>query len=502
MCMKKLRELVLFVHENGFDHSTLRKGGTGTVTKLQSLYEGILNDEWQMDEDAARALYPDEPSSVPYRKLKSDLRDRMLEAVLALRFEGGKYNGYQKAYFRCHKEWAAVKLLMSHGNGDVAADLAAKLLKQAYQYEFTLIAQDICGILRLYYGARLGNMAKFEEYNAQYNELRDIHQWESLAEEYYIQLSSAFVNAKATREELPELSKQFLTALKPGLERYKTYRLYFYGALIELASHTSVHAYAEALDVCKRYISFFEEKNYETQVPLQVLYYQELLCHIQLKHYEEGQNCADKCGQLVKEGSFNWFKYQESLFLLSMHTGEYQAAYKVYFSVTKNKYFAHLPDSAQEIWTIFAAYLAFLAQIGKLGAVQNERIKTLKASRFQNETPLYSKDKKGMNIPILIAQLLLLLAEGKKSAYLDKLESLEQYNYKYLRNKHNMRNHYFMKILLKIPLCGFKKENFLDKTRELFSGLASTPSDSVFQNSTYEIIPYEVLYSLISEQLV
>lgn len=491
--------MVLFAHENGFDPSGLKKVGTGAVTKLQTLYEGILGSQWPDDEAAMGALYSDSNASVSYRKLKADLKDRMLEAVVSLPFEGKKYNSYQKAYFRCHKEWAAVKILMGHGNGDVAADLAVKLLKQAIQFEFTHIAQDICSILRLYYGAKIGNVDKFEDYNAQYNEFHEILRWESRAEEYFIRLSSGFVNMKATREETPELSRQFFEMLKPGLERFNTYRLHFYGALIELASVTSVHDYPAALRICNKYTTFFEGKAYEAHVPLQVLYYQELLCHIQLRNYKEGHKSALKCGQLAKEGSFNWFKYQESLFLLCMHTDEYQAAYKVYCQAVKNNRFTHLPESVQEIWTIFAAFLAFLVQVGKISPSPNDRIKSIKASRFQNDTPLYSKDKKGMNVPILIAYLLLLLAEGRRSAYIDKLESLEQYNYKYLRNEYNMRDHYFMKILMKIPLCTLLRDSFTEKTSGLLASMEAIPSSSVFQSSTYEVIPYEKLYLLVSE---
>lgn len=500
--MKKLRELVLFVNEHDFKSALLKKTGSGAPTRLQVFYDGILQNKWGTDEEALQELYPDDPSSASYRKLKSDLKDRMLDAILSLRFEGNKYNGYQRAYFRSYKEWAAIKILMSHGTGETAADLATRLLKQVQQYEFTALAQDITSMLRLHFGARMGDMDKFEQFNQQYKALQEVLQWEGLAEEHYILLSSAYIHAKGTREDITDLSRQLFETLRPGLEKFKTYRLYFYTALIELASYTSVHQYAAALQVCKKYIDHFMEKQYEAHVPLQVLHYQELLCHIQLKNYTDGHASAVNCARLVKEGSFNWFKFQESLFILSMHTGEYQAAYQVFNAITRHKYFDHLPDSAREMWTIFGAYLAFLLQTGKIKPDTKDKLKSLRASRFQNDTPLFSKDKKGMNIPILIGQLLLLLAEGKKSAYIDKIESLEQYNYKYLRNKYNMRNHYFIKILLKIPLAGFNKENLKEKTKELLHSLKGTPGSSVFQNSIFEIIPYETLYEIVLEHLI
>lgn len=499
--MKELRELVLVMENNGCNAATLFNGSSGTASKLSIFYKGISQNSWDCDDNAAKALYPSEGSHSSYRKLKSDLKERLVDSILNLKFNNSKYNSYQKAYYRSHREWAAAKILLGQNANEAAADLATKLLRQSRQFDFSGLAMDICSVLRLYYGARMGDMVRFEEFNKLFAEYQEIYQAENKAEEFYIILSSGFVNNKSTKEDIRDKAREFHEQLLPSLEKFTSHRLYFYGSLIELARYTSVNDYVGALKVCERYIQFFLQKDYEAHVPLQILYYQELLCHVQLKNFKAGRTAAENCCKLLAEGSYNWFKYQESIFLLAMHTNEYQAAYEIYSEVLKNKRFNLLPDNVKEIWKIFAAYLAYLIRFGKVIATANDSLKNFKLSRFQNETPVFSKDKKGMNIAILVAQLMHLLSEGKKALFIDKVESLEQYTYKYLRNDHTLRSHYFIKILLQIPLSGFDKETFLTKTKNHLEKMSAVPSEAANQTNEIEIIPFEELYHMLENQL-
>ena len=67
--------------------------------------------------------------------------------------------------------------------------------------------------------------------------------------------------------------------------------------------------------------------------------------HLQMKEYAAGKVAAEKCLDYLDEGSFNWFKYQELYFMLSMHTANYQGAYEVFKVTTGHKSFQFLPPS-------------------------------------------------------------------------------------------------------------------------------------------------------------
>jgi hypothetical protein len=500
--MKDLKELVFVLENNGLNASSVFGGVSNpSTTKLWSFYQGILSNKWENDDDASKDLYPLQEKGTGFRKLKSDFKERLQDAILSLKFTEGKYNSYQKAYYRGYRDLALFKILAGQNANDAAATVASRLLRHAQEFEFTFMALEAAGFLRMHFGARLGDMVRFQENNQLHQTLQNAYHWESMAEEYYIILTSGYVNTRSTKTEINEKAQAFFQDLKPALQQFNNYRLHFYGALIQLAVHTTVNDYLGALKVCQHFIAFFKNKPYEAHVPLQILHYQELLCYVQLKDFDAGQAAAEACKGYLSEGSYNWFKYQELMFLLSMHSKRYQEGYQIYHLAVKHPRFGALPSNVSEIWRIFGAYLAYLISLGKITPTHKDGLKNFRVARFLNDTPVYSKDKRGLNVAILIVQTLLLLSERKKSALIDRVESLEQYAYKYLKNDYTLRSHFFLKILIQLPLCAFERKHFLTKTQKNWEKLTQARTELSNQTHEIEIIPFEDLWEMLLSQL-
>ena len=98
-------------------------------------------------------------------------------------------------------------------------------------------------------------------------------------------------------------AKEYYDRLQEGLDKYQTYRLHLCATLIKLTQYSSVNNYSETAKICQESIEFFERKNYLASMPLQIFYYQLLVCHIQLKQYEEGRIAAESCLEVLTEGS-------------------------------------------------------------------------------------------------------------------------------------------------------------------------------------------------------
>lgn len=109
-------------------------------------------------------------------------------------------------------------------------------------------------------------------------------------------------------------------------------------------------------------------------------------------------------------GSFNWFKYQEFYFLLVMYSVKYKVVYDIYEVVISNNCFKYLFDNVQEVWIIFWVYLYYLYCIGYFQMeVENGVFFKFCLGCFMNEIFIFLKDKWGMNIVILVVQVLLLV---------------------------------------------------------------------------------------------
>lgn len=500
--MENLRELVFLVNRNKLRALEVADYTLNHNSKLSELYQGLVEDRFVSDEDAAEQLYPDEESRGNYRKLKHNLSNRLLDLVFLVDLNDTSSNDYQKAYYDCYKQWAAVKILLGKNARRNAMKLAKKVLACTEKFEFTELSAAICKVLRLHYGEREGKFKEFQHYNTLYKRYQAILNEESEAEELYLQLVINYVNNKSTKKALYQTASSYYEQIKQSLETYDSYQLQLYGYLIRLTMYTSINDYVTTVKICDEAINFYECKDFEAHVPLQIFYYQKLVCYIQLRKFEAGLEAAHKCLSFIAEGSFNWFKYNELYLILHLHTKEYQKAYELYNKVINHPKFAFLPSSLSEMWQIYEAYIYYLILNNRVTIQADDKYFTkFKVGRFMNSTPIFSKDKRGMNISILIIQILFFIQEKKYVKAVAKTDAIKQYSYRYLHQDDTFRSNCFVKMLMLIPKCHFHQAAVKRKTASYLKKLAAVPMEVSGQTYEVEIIPYEELWEFVLENL-
>ena len=115
--------------------------------------------------------------------------------------------------------------------------------------------------------------------------------------------------------------------------------------------------------------------------------------------------------------------------------------------------------------------------------------------------PTYSKDKRGLNIPILVVQLLFMIAKKDYDQTIDRFEAIKKYCSRYLKKDDNLRSNCFINMLLQIPSASFHKAGVERKAKKYWDRLQSTPLEFAKQSQEIEIMPYEDLWELILESL-
>ncbi len=494
--MQDLRELILLLSQHHVHPLKELEGSKDS--KLLALYEGIAKGRYHSDEEAAADLYGGQGASSSYRKLKSTLRDRLLERVFEINTQQDEYSDYQKAYYECHKQWVIVRFLTGQNANTVALMLANKLLRTAERFDFTLLCMDIASYLRIQYGLRESNPKKFEEASQQFEYFRKVYDAEALAEELYTLLVVRMVNNRSVQPEIIELARQYSERIRPYMGQYATYKLHMYGYLIGLTYYTAQNQYQEALNYCSEALAFFQKRPYEARVPLQIFYYQQLICNIHLRQFEAGKEAARHCIRLMQEGTFNWFKYRELYLHLLLHTRHYEEAARLLFDTLEHPRFEFLPENVAEIWRIYEAYVYFLHRVGKVERTPKAKFKLAK---FINEFSIFNKDRSGVNIAIIIVKWLMLLKDKQYSKLLDEVESTEQYCYRHLRGDNTKRSYYFIKMLLQVPMGQFERTAVSERSARLLEGLRSVPLQLANQTHEIEIIPYEDLWEIVLETI-
>ena len=114
---------------------------------------------------------------------------------------------------------------------------------------------------------------------------------------------------------------------------------------------------------------------------------------------------------------------------------------------------------------------------------------------------MFSMDKKGVNIPILIIQLLFLLQRKEHGKFIDKCEALNAYSYRHLKKDDTFRSNCFIKMLLLLPKCNFHRIAVERKSKLLRAKLASVPLEIARQSAEIEIVPYEDLWGIVMDML-
>lgn len=136
-----------------------------------------------------------------------------------------------------------------------------------------------------------------------------------------------------------------------------------------------------------------------------------------------------------------------------------------------------------------------------MGLIAHPAKYQFKLAKFINETTIFSKDKSGMNIAIIVIKLLILLQERKFSRLLDEVEATEQYCYRHLRGENTKRSYYFIKMLLQIPLGQFDPEVIESKVSRFNEKLTAIPLQVANQTTEIEVIPYEDLWDFAMQSL-
>lgn len=497
-----LQELIALISSGKLKWGQILNPGEKGTSKVEAFLEGIRSRKLTSDEEAAAYFYNGDKNASSYQKLKQTLFKRLLNTVFLLELDDSSRSDRQQAYDECYKEWAAAKLLLGRNATISGIRLCEKVLRKAQRFEFTELSMQILRVLRTHYGSREGDSRKFHRYKKLYRETQALYLMEDEAEEKYTELILQQINSKAVSKKLTNKAKRYNEALQPYLKQHDSYHLELCSGLIQLIVHTTTNDFQNTLDVCDHLIDVFEKKPYTASVPLQVAYYQKLICHTQLKQYDEGKEMAEKCLSLLQEGSFNWFKYQELFLILLLHTKKYQEAYRVFLQTVQHRRFKILSPANQETWKIFEGFIHYLIDIGRIEADEGDQhFNKFRLGRFLNETPIFSRDKRGMNIPILIIQILFMIQQNKFDQAIDRIEAIEKYSTRYLRKNDTFRSNCFIKMLLQIPKSGFHRAAVVRKAEKYRERLDSMPINLTNQPYEIEVIPYEDLWEMVLETL-
>ncbi len=122
-------------------------------------------------------------------------------------------------------------------------------------------------------------------------------------------------------------------------------------------------------------------------------------------------------------------------------------------------------------------------------------------AKFINEVPLFSKDKAGYNLSIIIAQIVLSLKLDDYTKILDKAESIKTYAARYIRKEKNPRSYYFLKMITVMIRYEFEPKKTAQIAEKFFQKLKASHLGGQSELETLEVLPYDLLWPEVLQRM-
>lgn len=472
-------------------------------SKMGTFYQACLDQgEEVCRETLARELGFPDSSNAGFRNVKKDLKNWLINLVFVVDPSDLKYADLESAYFYCWREWAAAKVLLLKGATAAGMELAHRVFNRARKYQFTELAMHASRTLRMHYATRGADKRKYTLFNEHFEYYLKLFNYENKAENNYTCLITHFSASRSSKPDISDEAFAYYNELEPALSQFKSHRLHRFTLFIQLMGYMARHDYANAVHVCDKALQELSTYEHIPRQGLSSFIYQKLVCHTKLREFTKGWETAQTGLELEIPGSFNWFKNRELSIILAFHSKAYTQAFRIYQEATQHPNFKKLEPVSAEMWKIINGYLQYLKFSGCIEYREGEKVpKRFRLGKFLNEVPNFSRDKRGMNIAIIVLQVLFTIGRHQYNKSIDSIEALEKYCSRYLRRDDTFRSNCFIKMLLQIPIYGFQRRYVERNAEKHLAQLHTMPLAEAPQGPDIELIPYEDLWPMVLDSL-
>ncbi len=470
-------------------------------SRYSEMYRLIKDGTIKTDEDAAKHFYGAEASPIDgkYRVFKTEFKSRLLNTLYFIDTNNPVFTDFQTAYYAAQHQWGAINLLYRRNLSDAANVLAERLLTDCKKYELTDLCVLILEKLKSIYARQIGDKKKYQNFKTQFWHYKAAWEAEILAQEAFDEIRIDYVKSSAFRPETSLKAQAALNELEPLREKYDSFMFIFNYFAVKEAIYSAKHDWKGVIDVCDETLAIFETKPFTMKSYMGVIKNQKIIALLMLKRYKECQITLNEALVLQEVGNFNWFKTMEKKVLLAFHTTHYTEGVDTYKQVLALKEFKSLKGHSAEIWKLFEAHFYLIKSLGSLDKTLELSFSKFRLNKFLNDIPDFGHDKKGMNIPVLVIQIALMITEKMFDTLIDRIEAIEKYVVRNVPKSDiaNYRSNQMIKILMEIPKAGFNRKILERTTHKFLEDLKSVPFDLRETSYKIEVIPYDVLWEYL-----
>ncbi|MEI8135306.1 MAG: hypothetical protein WCH46_09600 [bacterium] len=467
---------------------------------ISKLFNGLRNGSITTDQKAAEVIYGKAITDTKFTSLKNRLKRRLLNSLFFLNIRPPTFSEYAAAYYQSNKNLFLVKTLSALGARNTAIKLLESALVHSQKFNITPNSIEFLLLLRTH-SYLSGNIKTYNHYNNQLHQTIKTYEAECLAQEYNDRVAINFTHSSAEQPEMQSVIEKYCEELRELKSRYSSKNLYYNFYRIQTISFQISRNYDDAIAICDEASQYLQQNAFlATKPQFEEFALQKLSCLLSLRKYDEGMEAVSQCEALIPVGFPNWFTYMELYFYLAMHTSHFDEAKSVYDKVTSNQRFAFQPDQGKELWKLSELYLMFALRANDL-VKSDVGLGADDMKKFLRNVPLYTKDKKGYNVAILILHILVLLQNNEFGEIIGRMDALRTYRTRYLRAGSNKQSALFFRMLQIMETNNFSYELTKQKSARYFEKMKSTAAEFSEIQDGLQVLPFDWLWNKILEML-
>ena len=305
-------------------------------------------------------------------------------------------------------------------------------------------------------------------------------------------------NQEGYRARMLEKSNLFLESIQDDDSLYYKNKVHQIAAYI----YSINNQIEKSIDISKESVALFQQAPHVPRLNLYVAYKDIMSSYLKLKDLDNAKVYLDKAMSMFTKKHYNYFRMKSLEYTIYANSKDYFSLFKLTSEILNSKKLADFKNAMQE-WKLRQAFANILLESGKIKKedVAETNVKPFRLSKFLNEVDTFTKDKRGTNISILVVELMHFLIRKQYDKLNDRLDALNAYTYRYLRNDHTLRSNCFIKMLLKLPEAEYHPLRTIRYVKKYEKKLRETPFEISLKAVDVEIIPYEHLWEIILEIL-
>ncbi len=449
--------------------------------KVERLYHFILDNKEIDNVQAKEYLFSNKNNKENLLwRAKTKLNDRLVNSLLVLQYEKG--NIYKNTFIKAQKELAVCQILRVEGKKKAFELMAGKVLKTAIEFDFTEIVYLLAKELRFQYSlinSKPKKAQKFTELISEYRQYLDI---EDELERIYCEFILLIKRRKNFTKVQIDKAKELMKNASILYDKRKTYWTVVQVANIRAFYYQMLNDHNNTAKVCEEALNTLNQLPYAVPASATFSFILKMIPgQIMTQQFEGASINIQKCLKRSQPGQINWAITKQAEVISLFHQSKYDQVLKITSEIQ------NFPQNywSKESWSIYQAYASILTG------------KKLRLGKFLNEVPQFSRDTRGMNINILIIQILEYMRRNERGQVIDRTNALKQYIYRHLRHQDTIRSNCFIKMLICLEKGYFKQITVSKYAKPHLQKLLKNPLHDSKQDFEVEIVPYEHLWSFL-----